>query len=70
MVAAPADFERLALTGERRLAPRGESLVALDPRQIDEAVEHVEQEEAHPDASPDVPPAERIDAIVPVAGAQ
>ena len=69
MVAAPADLERLALPGQRRLAAGGECLVPLQAREGDEAVEHVEEKEAHPDAGPDVAPAERVDAVVPVAGA-
>ena len=70
MVAHPAGLQRFLLGGEFLLAPRGESFIALDPRQADEAVEHVGEEEAHPDAGPDLAPAERVDAVVPVAGAQ
>ena len=70
MVAHPAGFQRFLLGGEFLLAPRGESFVALDPRQADEAVEHVGEEETHPDAGSDLAPAKRVDAVVPIAGAQ
>ncbi len=70
MVAHPAGFQRLLLGREFLLAPDGESFVALDPRQADEAVEHVGEEKAHPDAGSDFAPAKRVDAVVPVAGAQ
>ena len=69
MVAAPADLERLALPGESRLAAGSERFVSLQARDGDESVEHVEKKEAHPDAGADVAAAERVDAVIPVAGA-
>ena len=70
MVAHPAGLQRLLLGGEFLLAAGRESFIALDPRQADEAVEHVGEEETHPDAGSDLAPAQRVDAVVPVAGAQ
>ena len=57
MVAHPARLQGSLLGGEFLLAARRESFVALDPRQADEAVEHIGEEETHPDAGSDLAPA-------------
>ena len=68
MVAPPADVERGPLLRQRLLAHARESLVALPARDGREAVEHVCEEEAHPDARADLEPPEHVDAVIPVAG--
>ena len=71
MIAAPADLERLALTGERRLAPGGESFVALRAR--DDRMKPsstLARKKPIQTLVPIVAPAEHVDAVVPVAGAQ
>ena len=71
MVAAPADLQRLALLARAPASQRAAKASSpLSRASGDEAVEHVEEEEAHPDAGADLAPAERVDAVVPVAGAQ
>src|ERR1700735_4680926 len=70
MAAVPATLERLALPGERRLAAGGECLVPFQAREGNEAVEHVEEKKAHPDAGADVAATQRVDTVVPVAGPQ
>src|ERR1700677_1506851 len=70
MVAHPAGFQRLPLRSEFLLAAHCEIFIALDPRQVDKAVEHVGEKEAHTDAGPDLASAERVDTVIPIAGAQ
>src|SRR5208337_2406884 len=70
VIALPAHFQCPALLIDGVLASDREGLVALQPRNGNEAFEHVGEKEAHPDARPDLPPPENVDAVVPVAGAQ
>ena len=70
MVALPAGLQGLALPREFRLASGGEGLVALAPRDRDEAFEHVCEKEAHPYAGADLVSSEHINAVIPVAGAE
>ena len=70
MIAAPGGLQRRPQGLARLLAAFGEGLVALQPRQRNEAAQHVEEEEAHPDAGSRALAAEHVDAVVPIAGAQ
>ena len=68
MIAEPADVQRLALPCQSLFASQDESVVALQSRERDEPVEDVGQKETHPDAGPDAPPSQDVDAVVPVSG--
>ena len=67
MIAPPRAFERHAHVLARGRAGLDEGLVALQPRERNEAVEDVVEEETHPHAGAAALAAEPVDAVVPVA---